>query len=142
DWAFIIIGLVLCVRTWRLASDARQILPPESQTVSTTRRAFVRVLFGLTAVYALGFLAFACYSRYQMSEHLLQPGVDPKREHEALVALNEGVAQFNRGDLAAAERSWQNSLRIWEELTAGRAAPSVYRINLATTLNNLGLVCL
>src|SRR5207249_5344133 len=67
EWAFILIGLVLCVRAWHLADAARQILPTEAQVVSPPRRALVRVLFGLTAVYALVFLGFAAYSRYESS---------------------------------------------------------------------------
>ena len=71
---------------------------------------------------------------------MLQPGADPKREQEALLAFNEGLAHADKEDLDAARRSWERSLRLWEELTTNRPAPSVYRINLARTLHGLGWV--
>jgi tetratricopeptide (TPR) repeat protein len=140
DWAFVIGGIVLCVRAWRLATDSRQILPQENQVMSRARLAWSRVLFGGACIYAVALLGFVGTSRYQASTYLLQPGADPKREQEALLALNQGIALADKEDLNAAEQSWQRSLRIWEELTKHRSAPSVYRINLALTLCNLGWV--
>jgi tetratricopeptide (TPR) repeat protein len=141
NWIFIIAGIVLCVRTWRLAGDARHVLPPEVQAVSTRRKVWARGLFAVTALYALAFLALAGVASYQTSAFLLQPGVDPQREQQALLALNQGLAQVDKGDLAGAELSWQRSLRLWEELTARPSAPPRYRANLAMTLNNLGWLC-
>jgi tetratricopeptide (TPR) repeat protein len=139
-WALIIAGVVLCLRAWRLARDARQILPQELRAVPTARKAWARGLLALTGVYGLGLLALVGISRYQASAHLLRPGVDPRREHEALLAFNEGVAQVKKGDLRSAEQSFQRALGMWEQLTARRPAPSLYRQNLATTLNNLGWI--
>jgi tetratricopeptide (TPR) repeat protein len=140
DWALIIAGVVLCLRAWRLAGDARQILPEEVQAVPTARKAWSRGLLAVTGVYGLAFLGLVGTWRYEASTYLLQPGVDPRREHEALLAFDEGLAQANKGDLLSAEQSFQRSLRLWERLTARRPAPSFYRKNLATTLNNLGWI--
>jgi tetratricopeptide (TPR) repeat protein len=140
DWAFVIAGAVLCVRAWRLAGDARHILPPELRAVSAARKAWARGLLALTGAYALGLLGFVGTYRYQVNAHLLQPGVDPKREQQALLALNQGAAQASQGNLTAAEESLQRALRLWEELTSGRPAPSLYRLNLAMTLNDLGWI--
>jgi tetratricopeptide (TPR) repeat protein len=138
DWCFVIFGVVLCLRAWRLADDARQILPEDLQTVPVGRKTCSRGLAGITAVYALGLLWLAGTHRYQASAHLLQPGVDSRREHEALLALNEGAAQANRGDLVSAEQSFQRSLQLWEKLAPGPSAPAEYRASLARTLYNLG----
>jgi tetratricopeptide (TPR) repeat protein len=140
DWAFIIIGAVLCRRAWRLAGDAPSVLPPEAKEIYRGRPAWARGLLGLTAVYALGLLGFLGYSRYQTSAYLLQPGVDPKREHQALLEMNQGLAYLRNAQLAEAERSLQSALRIWEELTKVPACPALYRINLATTLYDLGYI--
>jgi hypothetical protein len=88
NWAFVIAGIVLCVRAWRLARDARHILPPDVQAVPTGRKVWARGLLTVTALYALAFLALAGVARYQTSAFLLQPGVDPQREQQALLALN------------------------------------------------------
>jgi tetratricopeptide (TPR) repeat protein len=141
DWAFVIAGVLLCARAWRLAGEARQILPPEAQAASTARKAWARGLFVATNLYAVALLGFAGTASFEGSSHLLQPGVDPRREHQALRALNEGADQANRGQLALAEASFLRSLKLWEELTTGRPAPAAYRANLATTLNDLGWVC-
>jgi tetratricopeptide (TPR) repeat protein len=140
DWAFLLIGVRLGIRAWRLADDARFLLPPEAPAVSRARTATARALLGLTALYALGIAGLAGFYRYQADTHLMQPGVDPKREQEALVALNQGLAQARNGELEAAERSLQRALKLWEELTAGPSAPAIYRINLATTLFDLGCI--
>jgi tetratricopeptide (TPR) repeat protein len=139
-WAVVIAGMVLAVRAWRLAGDVRQILPEEVQAVPTARKAWSRGLLAVTGVYALVLFGVAGIARYEASTHLLQPGVDPRREHEALLALNEGAAQANKGDLGSADQSFQRALRLWEGLTARRPTPSVYRANLALTLNNLGWI--
>jgi len=140
DWAFIIMGIVLCVRAWRLAGDAQRIVPQELQVASTARRAWARGLLGVTGVYVLGILAFVATARYQASAYLLEPGVDPQREHQALQALNEGAALANNGALDAADKSLQRSLHLWEELTRRGKAPAEYRANLATSLNDLGWI--
>jgi tetratricopeptide (TPR) repeat protein len=140
DWAFIIFGLVLSVRAWRLAGDAADILPRDGPAVPAASRAWSRGLVALSGVLALALLGFAGVSRYQASAYLAQPGIDPRREHEAALALNQGVAFEAKGDLAAAERSFQSSLRLWEELNKGPSVPPVYRRNLAQTLYNLALL--
>jgi tetratricopeptide (TPR) repeat protein len=140
DWALMIAGAVLWVRAWRLAGDAPDMLPQAVQAVWAARRPWARALLALTAAYALAVLGFVGVSRYQTSAYLLQPGVDARREHEALRAFNQGVAHMRQNDLGAAERSFQGSLRLWEELTARPAVPPVYRANLALTLYNLGCV--
>jgi hypothetical protein len=139
-WAFVIAGVVLCMRAWRLAADAPYLLPPDGRAVSMARKAWARGLLAVTGVYALAFLGIAGTARYQASTRLLQPGVDPLREQEALLALNEGVALADKGELCAAARSLRRSLRLWEELTGRRLAPSIYRAMLATTLNDLGWI--
>jgi tetratricopeptide (TPR) repeat protein len=140
DWAVVIGGVVLFVRAWRLGADALQILPHEDQVFSTARTSWSRALIAATVLYALVLLGFAGTSRYQASAYLLQPGVDSKREQEALLALNQGIAHADRGDLGSAERSWQRSLQLWEELAARPSAPSAYRVSLTQTLYNLGWV--
>jgi hypothetical protein len=138
EWAIMIAGGVLCARAWRLAGDAVHILPPQAQAGPRGRLAWGWALSAATVVYALVFVGLIGVSRYQASAYLLQPGVDPKREQQALLALNEGAALANKGDLVAAEQAMQRSLRLWEELTANRSAPPEYRGNLAQTLFNLG----
>jgi hypothetical protein len=138
DWALAIAGAFLCARAWRLRRDARDILPTPMQMVSPARKAWARGLLAATGTYAVVLLGFAGYYSHQTAAHLLQPGVDPVREHQALLALNEGQARAEADDLAGAEQSWRRSLRLWEELTATRAAPAAYRANLAVTLNSLG----
>jgi tetratricopeptide (TPR) repeat protein len=140
DWAFVIAGVVLCRRAWRLAADARQILPQEAQVVRAARKVWSGGLLAATGVFALVFLGFVGTARYQASTNLLQPGVDPRREQEALLAMSKGAAQANSGDLNSAEHSLQEALRIWKDLTAGHFGPSRYRANLALTLYNLGWI--
>jgi tetratricopeptide (TPR) repeat protein len=140
DWAFVIAGAVLCAMAWRLAAESRRMLPPEAGAPSATRRAWSRGLLGTTGVFALVLLGAAGVARFEASAYLLQPGVDPRREHEALLALNEGAARANQGDLAAAEQSLQRALKLWEALAGRRSAPSTYRSNVAMTLYNLGWI--
>ncbi len=140
EWAFIILGAVLGLRAWRLAGAARRILPPDAQAGSAARKLWAGGLLGITGVYLLAFAGFAAATRYEASAHLLQPGVDPRREHQALLAMNEGSAHADKGDLASAEQSYQRALRLWEQLTEGRQAPTVYRMNLANTLHNLAWI--
>jgi tetratricopeptide (TPR) repeat protein len=141
SWAFVFIGADLYVRANRLARDARYLLPPELQAIPPARAAWARGLLAATAIFALAFLGLVGYSRYQDSVYLLQPGVDVRREQQALLALNEGLDQFNKGDLAAAERSCERSTQLWEELTKAPTAPMTYRANLAQTLYNLAFLC-
>jgi tetratricopeptide (TPR) repeat protein len=56
------------------------------------------------------------------------------------LAYNEGLRHADKGDLKAAEESFQRSLRLWETLTTRHPAPSDYRVNLALTLNGLGWI--
>jgi tetratricopeptide (TPR) repeat protein len=100
----------------------------------------MHVLLGLTGAYALALLGLAATSGYKTSAYMFQPGIDPRREQEALLALNQGGEQANKGNLAAAEISLQKSLRLWEELTKGTAVPVVYRRNLACTVNLLAWI--
>jgi tetratricopeptide (TPR) repeat protein len=137
EWTFIIAGVLLCVRAWRLADAAHLMLPANVHAAWEVRKVWARGFFASACAYGLALFAFLGIYRYQTSKYLLQPGIDPRREHQALLALNEGVAQVNRGDMAAAEQSFQRSLRLWEELTATASSPSVYRRNLAMTLNDL-----
>jgi tetratricopeptide (TPR) repeat protein len=140
DWAFILAGVLFCVRAWRLARDAKGMLPPHAQPDSTARKRWGRGLLALTSVYALALLSFVAVARYQASAYLAQPGFDARREEEALRALNEGSVLANKGELVAADRSLQRSLQIWEELTKGRSVPAAYRRNLAMTLYDLGWI--
>jgi len=140
DWAFVIIGMLLCVRAWRLAGEARHMLPPEMQSDSTSVKTWARGLAGATIVFTCALLGFAAMTRYETSAYVLHPGFDPKREQEAFVAFNEGMARLDKGELDAAAQSFERSLRLSEELTKGRSAPSRYLANLALTLNNLGWV--
>jgi tetratricopeptide (TPR) repeat protein len=138
DWALVIAGVITFVRCWRLADAARQILPEGVRAGLEGHTAWSRAFLGLTVIYALGFLGFAGTASYQIHTHMLQPGVDPKREQEALLAMNEGFALAEKSDLVAAERAWQHSLKIWEELTARRPAPALYQANLARVTYCLG----
>lgn len=138
DWAFVIIGAVLGVRAWRLAAEARQVLPADVHTALTAHTVWARGLLAVSGVYALFILGLVGFARYEASSHLLQAGVDPRREQEGLVALNEGIAALDKGDLAAAERALPRALPVWEQLTARQQVPIAYRANLALTLNNLG----
>lgn len=140
DWAFIIIGAVLCVRAWRLGARARQILPEESLAASAPRKLCSRAVVAATGILAVVLVGWVGFTRYDESRHLLHPGVDPRREQEALVALNTGSELANKGNLAAADAAFQRSLRIWESLASGPSAPSIYRINLAVTLYDLGWI--
>ncbi|KAJ3062107.1 hypothetical protein HK102_008877, partial [Quaeritorhiza haematococci] len=140
DWFFIVAGLVLCRRAWRLARDARQILPEDAQAVSGARKGWSRSLLAVTGLYALVVLGTGAVARYEASAHLLQPGVNPRLENEALLALNEGVMHSQKGDADAAERSFRKSLLLWEQLTAGKGAPRIYTENLVVTLYDLSLL--
>ena len=138
EWAFIIIGGVLCARAWRLAGRANQILPDEARVASMPRKVWSRGLLATTGIYALLCFGFVAVSGYEIGAYMNQPGIDPLREHQALLALNEGVTHSDKKDFAAAEKSFQQSLRIWEDLASKPGAPSAYRANLAVTLRNLG----
>jgi tetratricopeptide (TPR) repeat protein len=140
DWPVAIAGTVLAVRAWRLAGDARHILPRGLCGLSAARKAWARGLLALTGAYALGLVAFVEAYRSQAITLQLEPAAEPRREQQALRALNEGAAQADRGDLEAAEQSLLRALRLWEELAARRPAPPEYRANLALTLYDLGWV--
>jgi tetratricopeptide (TPR) repeat protein len=141
DWAFILLGLALFARARRLASDAPDILPPGGTAVAPTRGAWSRALLGLSGVFALVLLGFAGTFRYRASTYLAQPGIEPRREQEALLAFSRGGDLMDRDENAAAERSFRDSLRVWEELTRGPAVPPAYRANLGRTLYDLALAC-
>ncbi len=138
EWAFIIIGGVLCARAWRLAGRANQILPDEARVAPLPRKVWSRGLLATTGIYSLLCLGFVAVSGYEIGAYMNQPGVDPQREHQALLALNEGVTHSDKKDFAAAEKSFQQSVRIWEDLASKPGAPLAYRANLAITLGNLG----
>lgn len=140
DWAVVVAGAVLCGRAWRLAREADQVLPAGLRPAAVPRAAVARAAVGLTGAYAVALAGVAGYSQYESTAYVLQPGVDPRREQEALLALDEGAARAGAGDLAAAERSYQQAVRAWEGLTAGGTGPSVYRANLAIALAGLGWV--
>ncbi len=97
DWVFIILGVVLCVRAWRLADDAPHILPQEVRQYGLVRSVWARILLGLTAVYALGLLGMVAYYSYQTYAYLLQPGVDPRREQEAAAGPEAGRRAVRQG---------------------------------------------
>lgn len=140
DWALLVAGAVLATRAWRLADEAHRILPPDLPLAGTASRPWAYGLLAVTGVYAVVLFGLAGAARYQESAHVLQAGVNPRVEQEALLAFNEGAAQANRGELESAEISMQRSLRHWEQLTAGGSAPAVYRGNRALTLYNLGWI--
>jgi tetratricopeptide (TPR) repeat protein len=141
NWAIIIIGVRLFARSRSVARDARQILPDDMQVSPTPRTWCTRGLGTASALYGLALLGFVGITRFEDSRYLLQPGIDVRREQQALLAMNEGLDQFDRGDLAAAELSWKKSLELWEQMTRAPSAPAVYRVNMAQTLYNLALVC-
>lgn len=140
-WVILICGGTLFARAIYLVRDAHNILPDELQVPSTSRIWLTRGVLTASILYGLALLGFVAASRYENSIHLLQPGVDTRREQAALLAMNEGIEHFDRSDLAAAERSWKWSVDIWEDLTRPPAAPMMYRANLAQTYYNLGLLC-
>jgi hypothetical protein len=141
DWFLILAGLVVCLRGWRLTGVAHQILPPGAQHASRSRTAWSLGLLAATGLYALVLLGACGIQRYETSAHMLQPGINSRLEHQALLALNEGVAHSQKGDNAAAGRAFERSVRLWEELTAQQPAPRIYTENLAISLHDLGLVC-
>jgi tetratricopeptide (TPR) repeat protein len=138
NWALMLAGLVLSLRAWRLRRDARAILPPQGQVLSRPRLVTSRVVLATSVLFVVGLLAFVGVSGYQTSSYLLQPGVDARTEHQALLAFNEGAGHQGRNDWPAAEKSYRNSLRLWEELNRARSVPATYKINLALTLYRMG----
>jgi|GEM_PF-2302801 len=137
DWVFVLVGLALFVRALRLALAAPAWLPAARRGPP---RRLARAVLVLTAIYAVGFVGFAGWAGFELGAILARPGVDPKREHQALLAFNRGLDALNGNDLTTADRSLAEALRLWEELGAGRSAPADYRANLALTLYNLGVV--
>jgi tetratricopeptide (TPR) repeat protein len=123
-----------------LAADASQVLPTDNQPVSAARRFTGKVALGVSGVFAVGIFAWIGLLRYEDSRHLLQPGVDPRREQQALQAFNAGAAEADRKDLEAAEKSFAEALLLWEHLTSGVSTPREYKVNLALTLYNLGWI--
>jgi tetratricopeptide (TPR) repeat protein len=142
EWTFIIAGAVLSLRALRLHSRSRRILPEDALVASFPRKFWSRGILTVTALFALVCTFAAGLASYEMSRRLLQKGIDPMREHQALLALNAGAERANQGDLVNAEKSFRRALRLWEELTAPKPAPLDYRLNLILTLRNLGWVSL
>jgi hypothetical protein len=138
-WVVMLPGVLLFIWAWRLAGDAPHMLPPQAQDEPGGRRAWAWAFSAVTVGYALLVLGVVGKEQFQTTAYLLQPGVDPKREQEALLALNEGADLANKGELAGGELATLRSMRLWEELTADRTPPS-YRANLARTLFNLGWI--
>ena len=97
DWAFMMIGAILFARALRVARHAGEILPEEAQVVSEARKLWPRGLLAATGVYALLCLGWTGVGRYEESAYLVQDGVDPAREHQALLALNEGMRMPVKG---------------------------------------------
>jgi hypothetical protein len=64
EWAFIVIGLRLSVRAWRLAGDAQYILPQDGPAMPTTRHGWSRAWLGLSGVFALALLGFLGVARH------------------------------------------------------------------------------
>lgn len=138
DWVMIVLGFRFCGRAWRLARQAPRMLPadhPGPIRPPLLGRVLVHVA---TAVFAVGLVSSAAVSRYQASAYLLQPGVDPRKEEEALAALNEGLEKSRAGDLSAGERSLRRALPLWEELAKKPSSPAAYKVNLALTHRTLG----
>jgi len=108
--------------------------------VGIPRRAAGLALVAASAVFAVAVGAYIGTSRYDASQYLLLPGVDPVAEQKALLAFNQGAAQFQGKDLEAAEKSFQESLGQWEKLTKEPKGPPVYRANLALTVFNLACI--
>jgi tetratricopeptide (TPR) repeat protein len=140
EWTLIIAGAVLTVRALRLRSRSSQILPEDALIASLPRKLWSRGILTATVLFAVFCPLIAGVARYEMSHRLLQKGIDPQREHQALLALNEGADHADQGDLVNAEKSFQRALRLWKELTAPKPAPLDYRLNLILTLRDLGWV--
>src|SRR5262249_48921811 len=102
-WVFIIFGVVVTVHAFRLAGDARFILPPDVQDHAKGRKIWAAGLLTLSGAYAVALLGFIGVSRYEATSYLLQPGVDPEREQQALLAMHEGGELADQGKLDAAE---------------------------------------
>lgn len=140
NWILVLGGIWICRRAWRLARDARSILP----LTTHPDRAFVdnrsRLALAASAVVSIAMLAFVGYGRFEMSEYDSNPAVNPVREREAQQAFQDGVAQMDRGNLVAAEASLQRSLKIMDELTAHAKAPAAYHVQRAVTLYDLGVL--
>ena len=140
EWALIFCGAAASFLGWNLAQSSRRMLPVARIGATIARKALSRGLLVLTGVYAIGLAGFLGNARYESSLHVLHPGADPLREGEALLAYNEGSKQVDKSDFAAAEQSFQRSLRIWDELTARPSHPTAYRAYKARTLYNLGWI--
>jgi tetratricopeptide (TPR) repeat protein len=140
EWTFIIAGAVLTVRAFRLHSRSSQMLPEDDLIASLPRKLWSRGILTVTVLFTIFCTLITGSARYEMSHRLLQKGIDPRREHQALLALNEGAGLANQGDFVNAEKSLQRALRLWKELTAGKPNPLDYRLNLALTLRNLGWI--
>ena len=133
-------GCIVCSGVAPRSRQGRN-TPQEVRAVPAFRKAWAGSLLAVTGAFALGVPVFIGFTRVEDSAYLLlQPGVDTKREQQALLALNDGAAQANKGNLEAAEQTFQRALGLWEELTKKGFAPPAYRINLGQTLYNLGWI--
>lgn len=140
-WAFAIIGLSLCIRAWRLATEARQLIPKSAANAPTGRKLWSRAVLATSVAFGIAFVGFIGVLRYEESVTVLQPGFDARAEHEGHLALDEGLRYMDQRDWPRAEQSLRRALPLWERLGARATAPLDYRGQLMCTLNNLGCVC-
>jgi tetratricopeptide (TPR) repeat protein len=138
DWFLVIFGMVLTVRVLRLRADSAFIL--RGSNLMKAHPVLPRVMLGVTGLYAIAALGFVGYARYEASSYMLQPGVNTQREQQGLTTINTGNSRYQAGDLPGADLAFNESLRIWEELTKNPSAPATYRQNLALCLINLGWI--
>ena len=99
-----------------------------------------RGLLATTGLYTLFVFGWAGTCAVSSKALFAPGGRRPRREHEALLALNQGAVHANKSEFAAAEKSLQRALGLWEALTSRHSVPSLYRYNLALTLSNLGWI--
>ncbi len=139
NWIFALSGLWICRRSWRLAGDARSILPLTTHPDAAFADYRSRLALAASAILSIAMLAFVGYGRYVMSQYDYNPAVKPEREREAQQSVQDGIDQMNRGNQVAAEVSFRRALTIWDELTANPQAPPSYHVNRAIVLYDLGL---
>ena len=137
EWAVVFFGLKLASQAWRMAPLAARIAGPDGP--STERRSSF-VPTALSLIHAVAVVSFVAPASYELHAYLVQPGVDPRREAEASLALERGLAALEKGDYDDAETNLQRSLASWQRLTGRPAVPLAYHAQLGCTLNNLGCV--
>lgn len=127
--------LVIAMKAWMLARESERFVP---RMLPAKWPAWWWVPLGASVLHTFLLVESVAIGRYQTSHYLLRPGVDVKRERTASMALQEGLDAANRSDFVAAERSLQEALTSWVQLTTPKDVPLDYRTQLGCTLNNLG----